>query len=438
MLAQNGHQVIWDDCIAEKRTLNQFWSRLLSKKPDLIAIETKTPVVKQHWDLSKRIKEWLPDIYIVFMGDHVTAKPMETMQNSSCDFLITGGDYDFLLFSIVDHLISGKGMLPGIWYRNDGIFCQTGSFQNNHFDLNALPWIDRKLTKWQLYGEKLYKRQPFTYTMAGRDCPYGRCTFCSWTTLYPKFRVRSPENLVEEIEYLVKEFSIQEIFDDTGTFPPGNWLERFCRLMINKGLNKKVLISCNFRCDYLTQENAKLMKAAGFRLLKIGLESANQETLDRLKKGTTVSDIENSCRIAKQAGLDVHLTVMVGYPWETLEDAENTVQLSHRLMRTGMADMLQATMIVPYPGTLLYESVLENNWFCIDPTDYDKMDMSQPVLKTPGITSNGVKNLCQRTYQSFFSPGYLYNQLSGIRSWQDVQYYLRGLKPVLGHFYDFK
>ena len=122
----------------------------------------------------------------------------------------------------------------------------TGQFQLNH-DLDTLPPVDRELTSWRLYGEPLYRREPFTYTMVGRDCPWAKCTFCSWTTLYPKFRTRTPESLLDEIGMLIDRYGVKEIFDDTGTFPPGAWLERFSKGMIERGYNRKLRISINFR-----------------------------------------------------------------------------------------------------------------------------------------------------------------------------------------------
>jgi len=249
--------------------------------------------------------------------------------------------------------------------------------------------------------------------------------------------VRSPENLAGEIEYLVKDLGVREIFDDTGTFPAGGWLESFCRLMRRKRLAHRVRISCNFRYDYLSPARAAMMKASGFRLLKLGLESANQATLDRLHKGTSVADIEHGCRSARQAGLETHLTMMVGYPWETRSDVQQTVTLARRLMDRGFASMLQATVIVPYPGTPLYKEAVAENWFRIDHRDYAKMDMSRPVLKTPDMTADEVMAVCREIYRSFLSPGYLAHQLFSIRSWHDIKYYLRGLRPVFGHLRDF-
>ncbi len=436
LLKENGHEVIWDDGIANRWKSDKWWNNLLTEKPDLIAMETKTPVVRKHWAITDRIKEELPGTTVVLMGDHITALPEETMRNSNCDFAITGGDYDFLLENIAEHLASGKTLESGIWYRDNDTLKNTGLFSLDH-DLNELPMVDRELTSWRLYGEPLYKREPFTYTMAGRDCPWAKCTFCSWTTLYPKFRTRTPESLLDEIGMLIDRYGMKEIFDDTGTFPSGGWLDRFCMGMIERGYNKKIRFSINFRFDYLNTHRAALMSKAGFRLMKLGLESASQNTLDRLDKGTKVEDIEHCCRIAKESGLEVHLTIMVGYPWETRADAERTLALAKMLMKKGYADMLQSTIAIPYPGTPLYRQAIENEWLLVAPTDYEKFDMSAPVFKTPDMTPDEVVAICNSIYRSFLQPSYILRYLKSIRSPSDVRFIARGAKAVIGHLLDF-
>src|SRR3989338_6034590 len=109
--------------------------------------------------------------------------------------------------------------------------------------------------------------------MSGRDCWWCRWSFCSWTQLYPKFRARSVDNVLDEIGQLIDDYSIKEIMDDTGTFPIGDWLRDFCRGMIERGYNRKVHIDCNMRFGALSLEDYELMKKAGFRLLLFGLES---------------------------------------------------------------------------------------------------------------------------------------------------------------------
>jgi radical SAM superfamily enzyme YgiQ (UPF0313 family) len=433
MLKRAGHEVLWNDCIAMRWAPGEFWEFVLRERPDLIAIETKTPVVRMHWEIINRLKADLPETSVVLFGDHVTALPEESLSNCPVDYVLTGGDYDFLLVNLTEHLERGTPLEPGIWYRSHGSIESTGQFSLSH-DLDALPLIDRQLTSWQLYGEHLFVESPNTYTMAGRDCWYSRCTFCSWTTLYPRFRVRSEDLVLDEVGYLIERYAIKEIFDDTGTFPAGGWLRRFCDGMVQRGYNRRVRISCNARVGSLSNEEYRLMAAAGFRLLKFGLESANQDTLDRLCKGTTVQEIADSCRMAKEAGLTVHLTTMVGYPWETKEDARRTIDLARSLLGEGSADMLQATIVIPYPGTPLFDEARSNHWLLT--TDWDRYDMRGPVLASP-IPEKEIRSLTRGLYRAFLSPRFLLRTIVSIRSVDDLKFIFRAARAVLGHLKDF-
>ncbi len=440
ILDQAGYDVVWYDGIAEQRSYAHFLQTVESLQPDLIVFETKTPVVKLHWSIIDDVKNISPLIRVVLMGDHVTAMPEESFQNSQVDFIITGGDYDFSLKGLVDTL-SGSGKMPsGIYFRENGNIKNSGPFSLKSNDLNSLPFIDRDLTKAHLYYEKWKKREPFRYTMVGRDCQWGKCSFCSWTTLYPTFRTRTVESLLDEIEQLVSQYGVKEIFDDSGNFPAGGWLEKFCHGMIERGLNKEILFSCNMRFDYLVNrpELLGLMKKAGFRKMKSGLESANQATLDRINKNIQVEDIVNGCRLATEAGIDIQLTVMVGYPWETREDTIRTLDLARGLMAKGHAEMLQATVVVPYPGTPLFTEAMEKKWIRIDPPDaWEHYDMTQPVLNSPDMGAEEIMKMCSDIYKSFMTPKFIIRQLLKIRSFEDMDYVFRGSKAVLGHILDF-
>ncbi len=263
---------------------------------------------------------------------------------------------------------------------------------------------------------------------------------CVWDqTLYPKgnFRVRTPENVMKEVKYLVDECGVKEIFDDCGTITVGKWLQDFCKLMIDSGYNKKVMYSCNMRFGAVNADEYKLMHKAGFRLLKYGLESGNQFTIDKLDKGTKIPEVVKSCREAKEAGLIVHLTMMVGYPWETRKDAMETIKLSKYLMRKGYADVLQSTVIVPYPGTPLWREGMEKNWFRFNPHDYERFDMAEPVFKTPDMSPQEVLAICRKIYNVFWHPEYIFRHLMKIKSMEDVKYTLKGVRAVVGHMFDF-
>lgn len=437
LLDRNGFEVIWKDAIAEDCDIEEYLKFFENVAPNLVAIETKTPVIKQHWGIINGLKELTENAKFVLMGDHVTALPEESLEKCyGLDYVLTGGDYDFSLLGLCKNLTENTELPKGIWYREDGRIKNTGKFElvNN---LNDLPFIDRELTKGYLYNKEYnIKKMPFAYTMAGRDCPYHSCRFCSWPTLFPTFRVRSPENLLDEIGILIEKYKVKEIFDDTGTFPKGAWLSKFCDGMVERGYNEKITFSCNMRVDYIDKENAKMMKNAGFRLLKVGLESANQRTLDKINKGIKVEQITEACRTAKNAGLEIHLTMIVGYPWETREEAMKTFELAKQLMTSGLADVLQSTILVPYPGTALHEEGLKNDWFRFDPAEYERYDMTEPVFKTM-MTPDEVVRICNEIYQIFLSPKYMARRVANIRSISDIKYVLRGIKAVVGHLKDF-
>lgn len=446
LLQSKGFDVIWDDAIAENRSYSEWKAALKRLKPDIIALETKTPVVQKHWKIIADIKEMSNDAWnpaIVLMGDHVTAMPEESMQNSNVDFVLTGGDYDFLLLNICNSLRDSSAekktdiLEPGIWYRDEGAIKNTGHFELDH-DLSSLPMIDRDLTKWTLYSEKNgnYKYTPGTYTMAARDCWWGKCTFCSWTTIYPgnAYRSRTPEQMLDEVGVLIEKYGVKEIMDDSGSFPVGKWLTQFCKGMISRGYNKKVKIDCNMRFGTLGSNDFCLMAEAGFRFMLFGLESANQKTLDRIDKNLKIEKISEGVKMAKQAGLDPHITVMMGYPWETREDAEKTVALAKDLFKCGYVETLQATIVIPYPGTPLFEECKKNEWLITE--DWERYDMRESIMKSP-MSERDIKCLTQSLYKSFVSPHYIIRKVLSIRSAKDLQFFWRAGKKLLGHLTDF-
>jgi radical SAM superfamily enzyme YgiQ (UPF0313 family) len=455
LLKQAGHEVIWLDCIAEGISYNKFLEIIQKQKPDLIAFETKTPVVKQHWKIINDLKTLSTIDYrlsTALFGDHVTSLPEESFQNSAVDFVLTGGDYDFLLLNLCNVIeklrvtsylpVRQAGELrvtdlePGIYYRENGQVKNTGNFQLNH-DLNSVPFIDRELTKWQLYAYENgnYKRTPGTYIMSGRDCWWGKCSFCSWPQMYPQFRVRSVQNVLDEIEMLIGEYKIHEIMDDTGCFPAGDWLRDFCKAMVKRGINKKIYFDCNARFGALSYEDFALMKKANFRLLLFGLESANQNTLDRINKNLKAERIIEDCKSAAKAGLFPHITVMFGYPWEDYSDALNTLRLGRWLLKKGYAYTMQATVVIPYPGTPLFEECRQKGQ--LKTLDWEDYDMKQPVMQTQ-IPDEKLMALVQGMYKISFQPQFLFRKIFSVRDADDLKYSLRAAKKVMGHIFDFK
>jgi radical SAM superfamily enzyme YgiQ (UPF0313 family) len=439
ILQSKNHDVLWKDGIAENLSSKQFYNYFSQQNIDLLAIETKTPVIKEQWKIVDKLKRINPECKIVLMGDHVTALPKESLQNSKADFVLLGGDYDFAIAELADAIENKRKIPEGFYCKKGERITGRGRFQLKH-KLDELPFINRELTKWWLYQREYNIRgRPYMYIMSARDCPWHACKFCAWPVLFPRFRTRSVKNVLDEVEMLIDKHKIKEIFDDAGTFPahpPYAWLKEFCKGMQKRKLNEKIDYSCNMRVDYLTEKNAEMMSKAGFRLLKIGLESANQSTLDRINKGIKVEQITQACKNAKKHNLTVHLTMIVGYPWESRDNALKTLRLAKFLMQKGYADVLQSTVLVPYPGTALWKEAKRKRWFRINQKDYKRYDMSEPILKTP-MEPEEIMQICNGIYKIFLTPQYIYQRIKAIRNITDLIFTLRGVKAVFGHLQDF-
>ena len=416
MLKKAGHEVLFLDGIASGLSPEAFDAKLAEFRPELVVLETKTPVVKRHWAW---IEAHRGDPKFILVGDHVTALPEESIAKPGVWAVIPGGDWDY---GLLDFIAAGcpKGVQP---------FALKDSIADS-------PWIDRDLVHWERYAEKNgnFRRKPGTYIMSGRDCWHGKCTFCSWTTLYPRYRVRKVKDVVDEIAMLVEKYGVKEIMDDSGSFPVGQWLADFCNEMISRGLNRKVRIDCNMRFGRLTLDDYRLMRKAGFQFVLFGVESANQETLDRFCKALKVEDVEKGAKWATEAGLDVHVTFMFGHAWEGPKEIANTVALARRLLAKGWAKTLQCTLTIPYPGTPLFKELKANDG--LTTLDWDEYDMRRAITKTPLVSEDEIKCAIRRVYRGFLQPGALWHLFR--RNLFDFGFYYRGFRYLLGHLLDFR
>jgi radical SAM superfamily enzyme YgiQ (UPF0313 family) len=244
----------------------------------------------------------------------------------------------------------------------------------------------------------------------------------------------SAQKALDEVENLIK-LGVKEIMEDSGSLPIGDWLIEFCNGMIERGYHKKITMSCNMRITGIRDPKIwALMKKAGFRFVLFGLESANQETLDRIDKNLKVEEIEPGLKLCKEAGLEPHITAMIGYPWETKEMAERTIALAKKLFKKGFVDTLQGTIVIPYPGTPLHKYCLENDLLLTK--DYAHYDQREMVMKAQ-ISSQEAKNLVQGLYKSFASPQFIWRKLKSIRNFADIKFFWMAGWKLLGHLMDF-
>lgn len=233
------------------------------------------------------------------------------------------------------------------WYRRQGHTvvwdkpCEDADrviTEPENIDFLKLPEPDRIFTnskdpKYQRNGN--FKFHPGTYMQVANGCWWGKCAFC--VEQKNKWQVRSVESVHAELSSIILQ-GFKEVFDDSGTFPVGKWLDEFLRYP-HPGLT----FGCNMR---MVDVDWARMKRYGFRMILFGIESANQETLDRINKGVKCADIK-WIEKAAEAGLDTHGAVMFGYPWESDEDAFRTLRLVQSLLKQGVLKTAQASFYSP-------------------------------------------------------------------------------------------
>jgi len=190
-------------------------------------------------------------------------------------------------------------------------------------DLNLSPDIDRDLVEWKRYAFENgnFLRTPGTYaTSVIRDCTFGKCTFCRYNGPDLTFSIRSVEKSLDEYQRLIEDYGVREIFDDSGIWYRGEQARAFARGIIDRGLHKRgCYFGFNTRFGYLDEETIALLAKANFRFVLVGLEAADEETLMRLNKGYLPHQAYQNLERFTRYGLHPHLTIMVGYYWQSAE-----------------------------------------------------------------------------------------------------------------------
>lgn len=450
MLNKKGYDVLFLDGINLRYSLEKCEQRLYEFGPDCIIMETKAPLYKKHLEYAKSLKDKFNCITL-FCGDHVSFSPDKTAGESGVDYAVVSGYYDFIITELLEYLNKKTEKLPGgVFYKEQqGI---KGERTIKDYNLDEAPLIDRELTKWDLYGEA-YLYKPVAYILSGRGCggsatrienyrslTPGKCLFCIWQYALwnTTAKLRSPSSVADEVELLVKKYKVKEIFDDneSGATWDEEWLKKFHEELIKRGLKGKFFLSSNARADALTVERVKLLKQIGYRLLKVGLESANDNTLNKIQKDENFAQVEKGIMNAKKEGLAVLMTTMVGYPWENEADAERTFNATKKLMlyKTHFGDSLQSSIVVPYPGTPLYDYARKNKLFTEEAEDFQNYDMSHNILKT----NIDVAKWCRKMWKIHLHPVFMLKSLLTLRRIEDIKVAFTGVVSLIGHLRDYE
>jgi radical SAM superfamily enzyme YgiQ (UPF0313 family) len=446
-LKDDGHEVLWDDGNAQLKPFETWFDDLVKWQPEIVVFESTTPVMKFYWDTTNKLKEKLPNTIFVMTGYHSMRKPDETLELSKTDIVLKSNHVDFVLKRLVHEISSFTNwreltQIEGLAIRTDSGVRSTGNFVQVE-PLDRSPIVNRELVQWKNYAYENgnFLQTPGTYASSViRDCMFGKCTFCRYNGPDLTFSQMSISRSVDEYEHLINVHGVKEIFDDSGVWYRGKEAQEFAREIIKRGLHKKgCYFGFNTRFEYLDEETIKLLGKANFRFILLGFEAADDETLIRLNKGYQMQHVERCLTWMTKYGLHPHLTIMVGYYWQTQEQLDLTVKTVKDLMHRGLARTLQVTICTPLDFTPYHHETINQQVLLVD--DYDDHDMSKVIVKTP-IPHDMYYQAIKEMYAISFSPKFLMRQIMFLfsgrkRDWQFLfTYGFRALRRVRQHVFN--
>ena len=423
-LKKAGHEVHYIDSVIQDLDMEATLARIKQIKPDCIFMETTTPSIEADFSFINAAKKSSGAVMIAG-GPHVTYFPVKSLEECNGLDVVIRREFDTKIVSVVNNL-GDLIRVKGIAFRQNGKIIDNGPGEDVQ-DLDSVPFPDRDTVPYQWYLEAWYSRKPFINMMTSRGCPY-KCTFCLWPqSMYGhKQRFRSIDNVIVELKYVISKYGVKEVNIDDGTFTTNRHrVLEFCEKLHKN--NIKIIWTCNGRVDNVDEEMLKEMKRAGCKMVRYGVESGSLEVLEKIKKGITFEQIENAFRLTRKAGIQALGGFMFGYPHDSRETIEKTLDYAIKLS----PDQVQFSICMAYPGTSLYAEAEKEGKLNFN--SWKEFDMTYgPVVKIEGMDRAELKSILARAYKRFyFRPRYFLQTFGNIRDWHEFTRVARSLGSLV-------
>jgi hopanoid biosynthesis associated radical SAM protein HpnJ len=354
----------------------------LATEYELAVLHTSTPSFVADLKVAEAMKAANPDLRIGLVGAHVAVHREAALAASPAIEFVTGAEFDFAIKEIAE----GRSLaaVRGLSYRDATGIHRTAE-RPPLDDMDALPFVvdvyHRDLVVEQYFIG--YLLHPYVSFYTGRGCR-SKCTFCLWpqTVGGHRYRTRSVEHVVAEVERARRYFpQVREYFFDDDTFTDDlPRAEAIARRLRRLG----VTWSCNAKAN-VPRGSLKVFVDNGLRLLLVGYESGNQGILNNVRKGVRLDVAREFTRNARELGIKIHGTFILGLPGETRETIQQTIDFAREID----PHTLQVSLAAPYPGTALYRQAEAEGWLggqgLVDGSGVQLATLAYPHLSGPEI-----------------------------------------------------
>lgn len=431
-----GHDVFVLDPYYERTTPDQYIQYLTDHEFDVVGCTVYTLTFNLAKALFGYTRSVLPKACLLAGGPHPTSLPQETLEQIKELDAVAMGEGEMTFLEILERISQGKDFdsVDGTAYRrrdnNQIVMNQHREFISN---LDELPRPAYDLFPMDKYipTPNLVKRYPTVAIQVTRGCPH-RCSFCQFNlALGKKYRHRSPENIIEELDYLKSQYHVRGIiFRDSSLTIDVKFLKGLCHAFIKSRLNLKWM--CYSRTDVIARhykELLSLMKEAGCWQIGYGCESANQRSLDMLNKNVTVEDNIAAVTETLKAGIMCSTTWIICLPGETSEDAWRTVILAKKLA----SHVTKFFLPVPFLNTD-FEKICREDGGLRENISFDNYNLLLPkslVYVNPLIGEENMLKMLKTAYMRYYTdPKVILRNLASITDWDMVKKYWAFIRLV--------
>ena len=409
VMRNNGWEVELRDFQTEKASETDLFNCLQRFSPDVLFVSVTNATLPKDLALCNRIKQERPHLVLILKGAVFFNPPPEFFMRPDlqcADYLIAEEAECVIKALLQAHFHARDALkdVPRIFYRENGIWVR--SREERHCDeLDSLPFPARDLMRNELYVRP-DTGEPMATIGVSRGCP-SSCTFCMTPPMSGrKIRFRSPENIVAEMDECVTRFGITEFFFRADTFTiRREWTLALCKQIRSRSWAREIHWVANARASTLDPELLTAMKQAGCWLIAVGFESGSDETLKKVRKGTTVKMNLLAAQMVHQAKIKLFGFFMIGFPWETRDHIKETVNLIH-LTRP---DFLELHLATPFYGTELYAQIAAQKGALAMPLGCDYF--KEVVSCSDYFSAEELRFLRKKIIRGYlFTPAYLWKR----------------------------
>ena len=413
-------------------------SFLKDNPADVIGVSCAATVSEQDsLDMARIAKEMCPRSYVVFGGAHATVCGRSILERSRDVDMIVKGEGEVTFLEVVERIRTGQNLsnVKGTIVRFGDEIIDNPPREYIQ-DLDSIPFPARHLLPMEIYlnpstKTRLYSmRTRFINIISSRGC-LGNCVFCSIHSIWGhKWRARSPEKVIEEMELLVGRYGVKEFgFYDDSISVDRERLMKICELIIERGLDIKWTTPNGIAIWTLKEELLSKMKESGYYRATFGIETGSLETLKFIRKAIKFPRTRKIIEYCNKIGLWTHSTFIIGFPRETREQINETIEFAKK---SGL-DFISFFTATPYPGTDLYDAFVEEGLIQNDHLEYISTHVAG--YDTKYLSKEEINSLKHKAYGEFLkykvfrymrNPSSLLIHLSRkIRSFEDLRYFFK-------------